>query len=76
MDKIVAERTELLARAYRGAMAPFRQIMLSSTSRAECERNLARAYADWKPERVSAELDAALQLCAAAGAKQATGKKS
>ncbi len=57
-----------LAAAYRGSMAPFRQIILESTSREDCLRKLARAYADWRPERLAAELETALQLAAAAGA--------
>lgn len=63
-------REAALARAYAGSMAPFRQIILESNSREECLARLARAYADWKPERLAAELETALQLAAAAGAAQ------
>jgi len=49
-------------------MAPFRQIILESTTREECERRLARAYADWTPSRLVHELDTALQLCSATAA--------
>ncbi len=46
-----------LAAAYKGSMAPFRQIVLDSKSREECLMKLARAYSDWKPERLMAELE-------------------
>ena len=68
IDNVTEARVELLAAAYRGSMAPFRQIILASKSRTECERALASAYADWKPERLASELEAALQICAATGA--------
>ena len=48
-------------------MAPFRQIILESSSREECLMKLARAYADWKPERLAAELEEAMQIAAGAG---------
>jgi hypothetical protein len=68
IDDIVQSRTDALTKAYAGSMAPFRQIILASASRAECERNLAQAYADWDPARLAHELDHALQLCAATAA--------
>jgi hypothetical protein len=57
-----------LAAAYKGAMAPFRQAILSSESRESCLKRLHILYADWDPTRLAAELDHALQLCAATAA--------
>jgi hypothetical protein len=51
-------------------MAPFRQIIIESSSRDECLAKLARAYADWKPERLVAQLDEALQLASAQALSQ------
>ena len=65
------ERVAAITAAYKGAMAPFRQIILESSSREECLMKLARAYADWKPERLVAQLEEAMQLAAAAGAARA-----
>lgn len=67
IDQVAAARAAALGEAYRGAMAPFRQIILSSSSREECLRRLRQAYADWQPERLAAELETALQICAAEG---------
>lgn len=67
-DRIVAARAKALGDAYRGSMAPFRQIILASSSKEECLRMLQAAYVDWKPDRLNAEFETALQICAAAGA--------
>ncbi len=66
--QIAAARRERLGKAYRGAMAPFREAILSSNSRSEAMQKIQALYADWSPARLNAELDEALQLCAAAGA--------
>jgi phage gp29-like protein len=71
VDGIVARRKEALVAAYKGAMAPFRQAILSSNSKEECLAKLHALYSDWSPERLASELDAALQICAAAGAARA-----
>ena len=54
-----------LASAYHGSMAPFRAAIAASTSRDDALIRVAAAYADWKPGRVVAEVEEALQLCAA-----------
>jgi len=61
-----------LAAAYKGSMAPFRQAIQASTSRADCLLRLERLYADWQPARLAAELDNALQLCSAQAAANST----
>lgn len=66
---VVDARAEVLANAYRGVMAPFREIILNSTSQEDCLRKLEKAYADWDPARLAAEMETALQLCAAAGTR-------
>lgn len=75
VDKIAAARATALGSAYRGAMAPFRAIILASSTREECLAKLSAAYADWSPERLNSELESALQLCAAAGAAAGTNAK-
>jgi phage gp29-like protein len=49
-----------LSRAFRGALAPVRQIILSSQSPQECEARLRALYADWSPERVAPVIEQAL----------------
>jgi phage gp29-like protein len=73
-DTIAAAKAEALGKVYKGAMAPFREIILASDSREQCLKALSAAYKDWKPARLAAELENALQVCAAAGA--AEGKAS
>ena len=73
--KLLAGRTAGLATAYRGVMAPFREILLSSHSKEEALLRLTAAYRDWKPERLAAELESALQICAAQGAAMAAGDR-
>lgn len=67
--EIARLREKALAQAYRGAMAPFRQAILSARSKEEALTNLAKLYPDWKPERLAAELNEAMQIAAAAGAR-------
>ena len=70
-ERLVRDHGAALARAYRGALAPFRAAILSSTSREECLATLKTLYADWPAERLAEELDRALQLAAAEGAAAA-----
>lgn len=74
IDPVVSARIAALSDAYRGAMAPFRQAILSANSRGDAIVNLKRAYSDWSPARLNAELEHALQICAAAGAAKSVGK--
>lgn len=71
IDPIVSARLDALTAAYRGAMAPFRQAILDSSSKEECLARLKKLYADWSPGRLQTELETALQICAAAGAAAA-----
>lgn len=71
-DAAVAHRRAALTAAYRGSMAPFREAILASTSREDCLARLQTLYADWSPDRLSSELETALQIAAAAGAAAAT----
>jgi phage gp29-like protein len=75
VDKIAAQRAKALGEIYRGSMAPFRQIILSSTSREDCLKNLAAFYPDWKSERLASEVETALQICSAAGAALGTAER-
>ncbi|GEM_PF-493918 len=74
IDSIVEKHSAALAAAFRGALAPVRQIVLSSTSRADCEAKLKLFYADWQPQRVQEILEEALQVCAATGAAEGSPK--
>lgn len=67
-DRIVEARAKALAEAYRGAMAPIRVAILSSSSREDCLKKLQLLYPDWNPTRLADEMETALQICAAAGA--------
>lgn len=66
---VADSRAKALGEVYRGAMAPFREIILSSSSREECLERLTKAYADWAPQRLAAELEDAMQICAASAGK-------
>lgn len=70
-DDVVRKNVARLADAFRGANAPIREIILNSTSREDALHKLKAFYADWKPGRVEAVLEEALQLCAAKGAAAA-----
>jgi phage gp29-like protein len=65
-DAITARKAAALAVAYRGAMAPVARIIEDSASPEEAQANLAAYFRDWKPDRVRAVCEEALQLCAAA----------
>jgi hypothetical protein len=65
-DAIAARKADALALAYTGALAPLRECILSAQSAEEAQANVAKFFRDWKPERVNAITEEALQLCAAA----------
>ena len=69
--EVAARKRAALGRAYEGAMAPFRDAIIASTSPEDAMRRLREIYSTWSPERLAAELEAALQLCAAHGAADA-----
>ena len=68
VDDVVAKHSSALASAFRGSLAPVRQIILSSTSRAEAEHKLRTFFADWNPDRIANIVEEAMQVCAARGA--------
>jgi len=68
IDSIVRDHEAALARAFRGALAPVRQIILSSTSQKEAEHKLEALFADWPHERIAGLVEQAMQICAAKGA--------
>lgn len=71
VDGVVAQHSAALAQAFRGSLAPVREIILQSSSRAEAERQLRTFFADWNPDRIAAILEEAMQVCAAKGAANA-----
>jgi len=71
VDDVVAKHSTALAGAFRGSLAPVRQIILSSTSRADAEHKLRTFFADWNPDRIANIVEEAMQVCAARGAVKA-----
>jgi phage gp29-like protein len=71
VDEVVAKHSTALAQAFRGSLAPVRQIIMSSTSRADAEHKLRTFFADWNPDRIANILEEAMQVCAAKGAVKA-----
>lgn len=67
-DKVAREKSAALARAFRNDLAPVLVILNASGSPDEFERNLANFFKGWKPAKVAAVAEEALQICAAAGA--------
>ena len=68
VDDVVAKHSTALAGAFRGSLAPVRQIILSSTSRADAEHQLRTFFADWSGDKIAAIVEEAMQVCAARGA--------
>lgn len=68
---IAARRRKALGEVYSGAMAPFREAIIQSTSPEDALRRLQDQYKTWSPSRLMAEIEAALQVCAAMGAGDA-----
>jgi hypothetical protein len=69
-DKVAREKAAALARAFRGELAAVPIILSASASPDEFLANLQRYFATWKPTKVAAVAEEALQLCAAAGAAE------
>lgn len=70
-DAIAQRKAKALGEAYRGSLAPVRVIIMNSRTPEEAEQRMALFFADWKPERVRAITEEALQIQAAAGAAAA-----
>lgn len=68
-DEVATWKAVALAKAFRGSMAPVRQIILRSQTPEEAQRQLALFFADWNPAHANNVLEEALQICAAAGAE-------
>jgi phage gp29-like protein len=75
VEDVVTQHAAALAKTFRGQLAPVRQIILSSSSRADCEHKLKLFFADWPADRIAAILEEAMQVCAAKGAGEGTAKK-
>jgi len=75
VEGLAVKNSQALAQAFRGSLAPVRQIILSSTSRADCEKKLKLFFADWKPDHIAAIVEQAMQVCAATGAAKAVEHK-
>lgn len=65
VEDVVREHQARLARAFRGALAPVRQIILSSESQKDAERQLKVLFADWPAARIAGIVEEAMQVCAA-----------
>jgi len=70
VEDVVQAHTAALAQAFRGALAPVRQVMLNSTSKQDAEHKLKALFADWPTERIAGIVEQAMQICAAKGAVQ------
>ena len=68
MAAVVQAHAAALGKAFRGGLAPVRQIILNSSSRADAERQLKTFFADWPAERIAGIVEEAMQVCAAKGA--------
>lgn len=66
-NRIAAAGAPALSRAFRGHLAPVRQIILESRSAAELEDRLRAFYADWRPSKINALVEEALIAYAANG---------
>ncbi len=73
-DAIAARKSAVLAAAYRGSLAPIREIILSAPDPATAQRQVAQFFSDWSPEKCNQITEEALQLCAAAGASASASK--
>lgn len=71
-DAIADRKSAVLAAAYKGSLAPLRQIILDSASPDEAQANVAKFFSDWNPSRVRQVTEEALQLCAAAALEPAS----
>jgi len=67
----VDRKAAALAEAYRGAMIPFRQAILESSSPEDAIARVSALYRGWSPTRVIQAVNEALELAAAAGAIRA-----
>ena len=76
VDRVAANGAAKLSRAFRGSLAPVRQIILESSSAEECEHNLRTFYADWSPDKIAPVLNEALMAFAANGAAHAAREES
>jgi phage gp29-like protein len=70
-DAIAAAKAAALAEAYRGALAPVRDLILQAATPEEAYDAVAAHFRDWRPEKIIALTEEALQLAAAAGAAAA-----
>ena len=68
VDRVAAEGAADLSRAFRGSLAPVRQIILESSSADDCIERLRLFYADWDPQRLAGLCEQALIAFAANGA--------
>lgn len=73
VDAIALRKAEVLATAYRGHLAPLRQVILQAKSPQEALNAAVNLYADWPVSRVSKIVREALELCAVAGASKEMG---
>jgi hypothetical protein len=64
-ESVVTKYMDELAAAYKGNLAPIRQLILGSKSALDLRQKLASHYSDWKPSRVDDVLEEAMQLAAA-----------
>jgi len=59
VDSISLEAAASIAQAYRGSLAPVRDILLTSTTPAEAERRLLASFTDWDATRAAEVVESA-----------------
>lgn len=59
-NSISREAAAVLSQAYRGTLAPARQIILESSTPEECATRLLSTFVDWSPERAAEVVESAV----------------
>jgi phage gp29-like protein len=72
--KIASVAAADVSQAFRGALAPVRQILIESSSPDDFERRLNLYFADWHPDRIASIVEIALQTHFANGLVAVTPK--
>jgi len=67
VDEIARQGSAPLAQAFRGSLAPVRQMILDSTSPEDLQRRILVSYTDWPAGRVAEVIEQALVAFAANG---------
>jgi len=67
LDAIARSGSAPLAQAFRGTLAPVRQIILDSSSSEDLQKRIVKGYSDWPAGKVASIIEDALTAFAANG---------